>query len=53
MLVGVSEPVYHQLELTGLLGQLGKENVYRATSIMGDSSLNAYQDAVAWLAQKK
>ncbi len=52
MLVGVSEPVYHQLELTGLLDQLGKENVYRATTIMGDSSLNAYQDAAAWLAQK-
>jgi SulP family sulfate permease len=53
MLVGVSKPVYHQLEITGLLDQLGKENVYRATTIMGDSSLNAYQDAAAWLEQKK
>jgi sulfate permease, SulP family len=53
MLVGVSKPVYHQLEITGLLDQLGKENVYRATTSMGDSSMNAYQDAAAWLAQKK
>jgi SulP family sulfate permease len=41
VLVGVSEHVYHQLEKTGLLDQLGKENRYQATAILGDSALNA------------
>ena len=53
VLVGVSEPVYHQLQKTGLLDQLGEENVYRSTSIVGDSSLSAYQDAKVWLEEKK
>ena len=49
VLVGVSEPVLHQLEKTGLLDELGQENVYRATSIMGDSTLEAYRNANDWL----
>ena len=49
VLVGVSEPVYHQLEKTGLLDELGQENIYLATSIIGDSALEAYQDANKWL----
>lgn len=52
MLVGVSEPVYHQLDKTGLLDQLGKENIYIVSSIMGDSALNAIKDANAWLGQR-
>jgi SulP family sulfate permease len=50
VLVGVGEHVYQQLQKTGLLATLGEENVYRATSILGDSALNAYQDASVWLA---
>ena len=53
VLVGVSEPVYHQLEKTGLLEELGEENVYRATSILGDSTLEALQEADAWLAKSE
>jgi len=53
VLVGVSEPVYQQLDKTGLLDLIGKENVYQATSIMGDSALDAYQDATAWLKETK
>lgn len=52
VLVGVSEPVYHQLEKTGILDELGRENVYLATSILGDSSQEALQDAEQWLANK-
>ncbi len=52
VLVGVSEPVYHQIEKTGLLEELGQENIYLATSIIGDSALEAYQDANAWLENK-
>jgi SulP family sulfate permease len=49
VLVGVREPVYNQLEKTDLLDQLGRENVYQASAILGDSALSAYQDAMAWL----
>src|SRR5512139_1221302 len=50
ILVGVSEPVRHQLDKTGLLAELGEENVYHQTSILGDSTRQAYQDATTWLA---
>lgn len=50
VLACVSEPVRHQLEKTGLLSELGAENVYHHTSILGDATRQAYQDAVAWLA---
>ena len=53
VLVGVSEPVYQQLDKTGILAQLGQENVYRSTSIMGDSAMHAYLDATLWLKQEK
>ena len=53
VLVGVSEPVYHQLEKTGLLNELGQANIYRATSIIGDASREAYQDAAEWLEQSE
>ena len=53
MLVGVSQPVYQQLQKTGLLEQIGDENIYLATSIFGDSALKAYQDATEWLAKQQ
>ena len=53
VLVGVSEPVYHQLDKTGLLDELGEENIYLATSIMGDSSRDALLDANVWLESMK
>jgi hypothetical protein len=49
----VSEPVYQQLEKTGMLELLGKENVYKAMSILGASAMTAYQDAQKWLNQEK
>jgi len=53
ILVGVSEQVYTQLRKTGLLDDLGSENVYRATPIMGDSALTACEDARQWLASSQ
>jgi len=53
ILVGVSEQVYTQLRKTGLLDDLGSENVYRATPIMGDSALTAWEDARQWLASSQ
>jgi SulP family sulfate permease len=53
ILVGVSKQVFTQLQKTGLLDVLGSENVYRATSIMGDSSVTALADARGWLEASK
>ena len=39
------------MEKTGLLQQLVRENVYRATTILGGSSMKAYEDALTWLKQ--
>jgi anti-anti-sigma regulatory factor len=50
MLSGVSEPVYDQLERTGALEELGKENVYRETPIVGESTEYAVRTAEEWLA---
>lgn len=52
-MAGVSESVYQQLQKTGLIDLLGEENVYRATSIFGDSAINAYQDATKWLGERE
>lgn len=49
MLSGVSEPVYDQLERTGALEELGKENVYRETPIVGESTEYAVRTAKEWL----
>jgi SulP family sulfate permease len=53
ILVGVSAQVYTQLQKTGLLDGLGSENIYRATSIMGDSARTALEDARRWLEASK
>lgn len=52
MLGGVDEHVLHQLEKTGLIDELGEENIYLATSIMGDSTIAAYHDAEQWIAER-
>jgi len=49
MLVGVSRHAFVQLQKTGLVEELGSENVYRATSIIGDSAASAMEDARKWL----
>jgi len=49
ILVGVSRPVYDQLRRTGVLAQLGEENVYLATRLLGESARVAWEDAYTWL----
>lgn len=49
MLVGVSQPVYDQLRRTGMLAELGEENVYLATRVMGEAAQQALRDGQAWL----
>ncbi len=53
ILAGISKSVYLQLQKTGLLDVIGKDNVYRSTSILGDSAMTAYQDATTWLEKGK
>jgi SulP family sulfate permease len=52
VLTGVGEHIYHQLQKTDLVDQLGEENIYQATSILRDSTIKAYQDAQGWLAER-
>jgi hypothetical protein len=49
MLNGVSQPVFDQLHRTGMLADLGEENVYLATRFLGESVRQAWEDAHAWL----
>jgi SulP family sulfate permease len=49
MLTGISQPVYDQLRRTGMLAELGEENVYQATPILGEAAQQAWQDGQAWL----
>jgi SulP family sulfate permease len=49
LLVGVSDRVYDQLRRTGLLAELGEENVYRATAVLGEAAGQGLSDAQAWL----
>ncbi|MEZ4517954.1 MAG: SulP family inorganic anion transporter [Chloroflexota bacterium] len=52
ILSGVSEPVFAQLERTGMLDKLGRENIYMETGFLGESTKQASDDATAWLAQQ-
>ena len=49
MLSGVSEPVYAQLDRTGMLAKMGSENIYKETSFLGESTQRAFQDGQTWL----
>lgn len=49
MLVGVDPAVYAQLEKTGVLYRIGKENIYFATPQIGAAMNQAAAAAYAWL----
>jgi hypothetical protein len=49
MLVGISQHVWDQLEKTGLLDLIGRENVYRAEPKYAASIDKALADANQWL----
>lgn len=52
-LAGVSEAVLAQLERTGLVTLLGRENIYVAQRQWGAAATKAYDDAQFWLEEKK
>lgn len=49
MLTGVSDNVYHQLENTGLIDEIGRENIYAPSVIFGDQLRKAWQEARTWI----
>ena len=52
LLSGISDPVYAQLERTGMVAKMGDENIYRETSFLGESTKRAYEHGNAWLAEE-
>ena len=50
MLAGISDGVHKQLERTGLLEQIGKENVFLVQKQLGSAGNQALEAAQAWLA---
>ncbi len=51
MLVGIDPAVYQQLSKTGLLQTIGEENIFLATSQVGEAMNEAAAAAYAWLDQ--
>ncbi len=49
MLAGVSEGVFQQIDRTGLLGLIGRENVFMAQPQWGAAANQALETAQAWL----
>jgi SulP family sulfate permease len=49
MLAGIGEGLYAQLERTGLLARLGRENVFREQPHWGAAANQALEAAEAWL----
>jgi len=49
MLTGVSETIVQQMERTGFLDLIGRENVFLAQAQWGASASQAYEAAEAWL----
>lgn len=52
MLVGVHVDVVRQLEKTGLMRQLGTENIYEESQQIGGSALAAWEAAEKWIAEQ-
>ena len=53
LLCGVEPRVMRELEGAGTLGVLGRENVFPATAILGDSTAQARAAAESWLESRR
>ncbi|GAL86613.1 putative sulfate transporter [Sporocytophaga myxococcoides] len=51
-LVGVGQVVYHQLDRTDLLEEIGKENVYRFDTELGRPMMRARKDGYQWIREQ-
>jgi len=45
--------VIRQLRVTGVLDTMGEDNVYEGTAFLGETTRNAYDDAVAWVERNR
>jgi SulP family sulfate permease len=52
ILLGASDNVYEQLERTGIINQLGKENVHKANEYMGKTFRQVWEEEVEWVRRK-
>jgi SulP family sulfate permease len=52
MLVGVNPDVVKQLQKTGLMRQLGTENIYPEADQIGGPALAAWEAAERWIAEQ-
>jgi SulP family sulfate permease len=50
MLVGIAPSVLDQMERTGILRIIGRENIFMATEVVGQALLQAVDAAEAWIA---
>lgn len=50
MLTSIGDRVQEQLEATGTKGLIGDENIYAAGDYLGESTKQAYDDALTWVA---
>jgi SulP family sulfate permease len=52
ILLGASDNVYEQLERTGLINQLGKENVHKANEYVGKTFRKVWDEEMEWVRNK-
>ncbi|MGI9623235.1 MAG: SulP family inorganic anion transporter [Acidimicrobiales bacterium] len=48
-----SDRVVRQMRVTGLLEAMGEDNVYRGTAFLGETTRQAYTDALEWISERK
>ena len=53
MLVGLASDVIRQLERTGIVQDIGRENLYQATEELGQALMQAIGAAESWIADKR
>jgi sulfate permease, SulP family len=53
MLVGLAPSVIKQLERTGIVQDIGRENIFQATEEIGHALMQAIKEAESWIEEKK
>jgi sulfate permease, SulP family len=53
MLVGLAPDVIRQLERTGIVQDIGRENLFHATEEIGQAMMQAIGEAESWIADKR
>ena len=53
MLVGLAPGVIRQLERTGIVQDIGRENLFGATEEIGQALMRAMSAAESWIAERR